>query len=160
MANSLYFYKLESPYTEDVTKNCKLTINEIDSNFLALKDDDIKNAVLDKENEQLILTRNNGETIVADMSALAYDLEVSFEDSLGIQSGATLTIKYDSGRQCKNTTISGLITVDNLNSVLGKDILTKVITDGSLKGEGTLTSPLGLKGTEQTRSISPCNRCD
>ena len=42
--NGLYFYKLVSPYPEDVTKNCKLTINEIDSNFLTLKDNDIKKA--------------------------------------------------------------------------------------------------------------------
>ena len=44
----LYFYKLNSPYSEDVTKNCKLTINEIDSNFLSLKDEDIASAEFDK----------------------------------------------------------------------------------------------------------------
>ena len=49
MSKGLYYYKLQSPYPEDVTKNCKLTINEIDSNFLSLKDEDIKSAVFDKE---------------------------------------------------------------------------------------------------------------
>ena len=49
MSESLYFYKLVSPYKEDVTKNCKLTINEVDSNFLTLKDNDIKSADFDRE---------------------------------------------------------------------------------------------------------------
>ena len=41
MTRGLYYYKLVSPYPEDVTKNCKLTINEIDSNFFELKNEDI-----------------------------------------------------------------------------------------------------------------------
>ena len=36
MANKgLYYYKLVSEYPEDITKQCKLTINEIDSNLTA-----------------------------------------------------------------------------------------------------------------------------
>ena len=42
MNKGLYYYKLQSPYPEDITKNCKLTINEIDNNFLSLKDEDIR----------------------------------------------------------------------------------------------------------------------
>ena len=66
----LYFYKLESPYSEDVTKNCKLAVNEIDSNFLTLKDQDIKSAEFDSEAKTLTLTKNNGEKIQVDMSFL------------------------------------------------------------------------------------------
>lgn len=66
----LYFYKLGSPYSEDVTKNCKLAVNEIDSNFLTLKDQDIKSAEFDSEAKTLTLTKNNGEKIQVDMSFL------------------------------------------------------------------------------------------
>ena len=53
MNNGLYYYKLVSEYPNDITKNCKLTINEIDQNFKTLKDNDIKSAeyVKDEEHE-------------------------------------------------------------------------------------------------------------
>ena len=78
----LYFYKLESPYSEDVTKNCKLAVNEIDSNFLTLKDQDIKSAEFDCEAKTLTLTKNNGEKIQADMSFLWDELVTNFYKTL------------------------------------------------------------------------------
>jgi len=39
--------------------------------------------------------------------------------------------------------------------VIGTDILTKVITDNTLKGNGTMDSPLGLAGVEKTGSYAP-----
>ena len=69
MANKgLYYYKLVSEYPEDITKQCKLTINEIDSNFKTLKDEDIKSAELDEVTKSVILTRNNGEKLVVDLT--------------------------------------------------------------------------------------------
>ena len=78
----LYFYKLVSPYSEDVTKNCKLAVNEIDSNFLTLKDQDIKSAEFDCEAKTLTLTKNNGEKIQADMSFLWEELVTNFYKTL------------------------------------------------------------------------------
>ena len=77
----LYYYKLISPYKEDVTKNCRLTINEIDSNFLSLKDEDIKSAEFiydegDANNKSLILTRNNGEKLIVLLDDMPYDLNI------------------------------------------------------------------------------------
>ena len=71
----LYYYKLQSPYENDVTKNCKLTINEIDHNFLTLKDSDIKSAEFVRETKQLVLTRNDGDTLVVDLSDVTYDID-------------------------------------------------------------------------------------
>ena len=46
MTESLFLYKLVSKYPEDVTKNCKLSINEVDQDLMTLKDFDIKTAQL------------------------------------------------------------------------------------------------------------------
>ena len=149
----LYFYKLNSPYSEDVTKNCKLTINEIDSNFLSLKDEDIASAEFDRKSKSLVLTRNNGEQLIVDLSEVTYDLNV--ETSCSADEGASITISYDGADGNKTVTFDHIVTVDNLRSVIGSDLLTKVITDGTLKGDGTISSPLGLSGTEKSGMIAP-----
>ena len=43
---SITFYKLVSPYSEDVTKNCGLSGVEIDKNFMNLKEMDITSAMM------------------------------------------------------------------------------------------------------------------
>ena len=149
----LYFYKLNSPYSEDVTKNCKLTINEIDSNFLSLKDEDIASAEFDKKSKSLVLTKNNGEQLIVDLSEVTYDLNV--ETSCSADEGASITISYDGADGNQTVTFDHIVTVDNLRSVIGSDLLTKVITDGTLKGDGTISSPLGLSGTEKSGMIAP-----
>ena len=161
--NGLYFYKLVSKYPEDVTKNCKLTINEIDSNFEVLKDADIKTAEFvrgedcNKADGTLVLTRNNGEKIIVPLDVtlcknLAYDLNVAAEDCA---SGVTLTVSYKDDEGSKSVTIENILTRDNIEDVIGSDILTKVITDSSLKGLGTMSSPLGLAGVEKTGMLAP-----
>lgn len=162
MAESLYFYKLVSPYYDsdghpiDVTKNCKLTISEIDSNFLTLKDYDIKSAEFIRDEKILVLTRNNGERLIVDLSDMVYDLNA---DANCTDSGVTLTMHYDGKNGVKDIKVDNLITLDMLRNkigeLIGTDILTKVITDGTLKGYGTLDSPLGLNGTEKTGMFAP-----
>ncbi len=150
--NGLYYYKLVSPYPEDVTKNCKLTINEIDHNFLTLKDNDIKKAEFIREDKTLVLTRNNGEKLIVPLRDVTYNLEVNAECG---ESGTTLTISYDCVEGKKTVTIANILTADNLMDIIGSDILTKVITDGTLKGNGTMTSPLGIAGVERTGMLAP-----
>ena len=157
MSNSgLYYYKLVSEYPEDVTKNCKLTINEIDHNFKALKDYDIKRADFDRDSKTLVLTRNNGEKLIVLLDDIPYDLNI---DANCTESGVTLSVYYDGKNGVKQFKIDNLITLDMLRSkieeLIGTDILTKVITDGTLKGYGTLDSPLGLNGTEKTGMYAP-----
>ena len=152
MAKGLYFYKLQSPYPEDVTKNCKLTINEIDSNFLALKDMDIKTAEFIRESKTLVLTRNNGEKLIVPLTDVTYNLNVETSCS---ESGKSITISYDCVDGPKTIVIDNLVTIDTLKGMIGHDILTKVITDGTLKGDGTIDSPLGINGVERTGMYAP-----
>lgn len=164
MATGLYYYKLVSPYKEDITKNCKLTVNEIDSNFLNLKDVDIMSAELDEKTYSVVLTRNNGDKLVVDLtpilSGAVYDLEVSFENPSEKESGschgANIYVTYSTLAEndvkvTKTVPITGLVTTKNIDSILGGGLLSKVVTDGSLTGEGTLNSPLGIKSTEKDR---------
>lgn len=152
MSKGLYYYKLQSPYPEDVTKNCKLTINEIDSNFLSLKDEDIKSAVFDKESKAVILTRNDGNTIAVDLSDATYNLNV---DKDCTDSGVTLTITFDGKNGQESFTINNIVTADTFKNVIENNVLSKVITDGTLKGDGTVTAPLGINGTEKTGVLAP-----
>ena len=152
MSKGLYYYKLQSPYPEDVTKNCKLTINEIDSNFLSLKDEDIKSAVFDKESKAVILTRNDGDTIAVDLSDATYNLNV---DKDCTDSGVTLTITFDGKNGQESFTINNIVTADTFKNFIENNVLSKVITDGTLKGDGTVTAPLGINGTEKTGVLAP-----
>lgn len=158
----LYYYKLVSPYSDDVTKNCKLSVSEIDSNFYNLKSADIKSAELDEATNSIILTRNNGDTLAVDftpvLSGSVYDLEVVYdnpsEEDSGSCSGATIYITYSTldDHDIKRVTkipIKGLVTTENIYTILGKGLLTRVISDGSLKGNGTIGSPLGIRETEK-----------
>ena len=154
--NGLYYYKLVSEYPEDVTKNCKLTINEVDHDLKTLKDYDIKSAEFVRDEKILVLTRNNGERLVVDLSDMVYDLEANANCT---ENGVTLTMHYDGKNGEKDIRVDNLITLDMLRDkieeLVGTDILTKVITDGTLKGQGTLNSPLGLNGTEKTGQYAP-----
>ena len=161
--NGLYYYKLVSEYPEDVTKNCKLTINEIDSNFKTLKDNDIKKAefvrgedTANKSDGTLILTRNNDEKIIIPIDItldknITYDLKTNVDEG---RSGSTLTITYKDDEGIHTTTLENVITADNLVDVIGHDILTKVISDSSLRGLGTMSSPLGIAGIEKTGMLA------
>lgn len=162
--SGIYYYKLISEYPNDVTKNCKLTVNEIDNNFKVLKDEDIKSAELDKDTSSVILTRNNGDKLVVDLTPIlsgsVYDLEVVYENpssgDTGSCKGASIYITYSTltendEKATVTVPITGLVTTENLNTILGGGLLTKVISDGTLTGEGTLNSPLGIKGTELNR---------
>ena len=150
----LYFYKLVSPYSEDVTKNCRLTVNEIDGNFLNLKDEDIKSAEFDCEAKVLTLTRNNGETLQADMSCawqgLTSNFDVTFEDS-GCTGSGVLKFTWDEDGETYESTITGLVTKDNI----GNYVMTEAITDGTIIGNGRDGNPLSLNPVEQTGHYRP-----
>ena len=157
MTRGLYYYKLVSPYPEDVTKNCKLTINEIDSNFFELKNEDIKSAEIvrneDDTQRTLVLTRNDGEQIIVDLKAIAFDLNVN---TITKEDGSvTLTIAYSGADGKKSITIDNIITLDGLMNNINSKVLTKVITDSTLTGDGTVHHPLGLSGTFKTGVLAP-----
>lgn len=135
MAKGLYFYKLVSPYSEDVTKDCKLTVNEIDSNFINLKNVDIKTMHVDEEKKELILTRNDGETLVVELKEIIPSLEIDYDSVDGV-----INIEHDNQKYL----IKDLITKNNLS----KEILTKVYSDSTLRGIGTSKKPLSVAAVE------------
>ena len=149
MSKGLYFYKLQSNYKEDVTKDCKLTINEIDHNFVTLKDADIKDIAFDEESKVVSLIRNNEEELRLDLSTMVEgittNLEVDYDSVDGV-----ITISHNG----KTVTIDRLITEDNLHS----EALTEVITDGTLSGLGTNGKPLGIAAVEKTGTFAPAIR--
>ena len=145
MSKGLYYYKLQSPYSEDVTKDCKLTINEIDHNFVTLKDADIKEVSFDEASKVVSLVRNNDEELKVDLSSFASNLEVDYDSVDGI-----ITITYDG----KTVTIDRLITEDNFHL----EGMTEAITNGTLMGLGTKNKPLGLSLVERTGTYAPAIR--
>lgn len=142
----LYFYKLISKYSEDITKNCKLTVNEIDSNFYTLKEADIISGEYNAETMSLILTRVGGEQIVVDLSELANgltrDLSIDYDSREG-----TITFRYNGNE----VVVDGLITEDNIDD----NLLSRVYTDSTLIGDGTPSSPLGVNPLERTGFFTP-----
>ena len=146
----LYFYKLVSPYKEDVTKDCKLTVNEIDHNFLTLKDADkadIEDVYLNEETNELILVRKNGEKFGADLSHFIQD--------------TTLKVTYDSFKGVIELAHEGvvdgidkLVTTDNI----AKEIVKHTIADDTLSGAGRDDSPLGLNPMEKTSCFKAVNK--
>lgn len=142
----LYFYKLISPFKDDMTKDCKLTINELDSNFLTLKEADIKDVKFDNETSILSLTRKSGEVLDADLSILSdgvtKNLVVDYDSVKG-----EITIHYNGA----STTIDKLVTLDNIDG----EILKEVISDGTLIGLGSKKTPLGISPVHKTGSYKP-----
>ena len=147
--NGLYFYKLQSPYKEDVTKNCKLTVNEIDSNFLTLKDADVKEASYDKETKVITISRNNGDTMPIDLSESFQGITKDFNVEYDEEEGA-IYLSYNGN----TVAIKGLITDENNPS----KPFNGVVTDGTLWGVGINGSPLGLSPVEKTGMYKPVKK--
>ena len=146
----LYFYKLETPNRpQNVTKDCKLTVTEIDSNFCALQDADIKDVSFNKETNSISLTRNDGEVLIIDLSpmveGITTDLDVVYDDKEG-----KIVVSYNG----QKVIINGLLTQENI----GKTVLTEVISDGTLDGLGSKRIPLGIASVEKTGTYKPAIR--
>jgi hypothetical protein len=164
---TIYYYKLVSPFIEDITKNCKLTVNDIDSNFFNLKCLEIKDGYIDDNKQELVLERFSGDTVNVDISSIyeaiknsmsgdtnnhTYDLDVSYSIESGsvIMTWTSLTPDA-SGNTKHEIVIDGLLTRMNAS---GSPVST-VITDGTLRGNGTATKPLRLNPVEVTGHYRP-----
>ena len=96
---SIKYYKLVSPYPEDKTMNCKLTMVDIDDNFFAFKNNDISAATYDASGMEINIIRNNGDKINLDISAISKNIESEVEKQLsgisGSTSGVTIPDEFD-----------------------------------------------------------------
>jgi uncharacterized protein (TIGR02145 family) len=143
----LYFYKLISPYIEDITKNCNLGINDIDHNFITLKDADVKDASFDSSTKKLTIYKNDsdrdsGSTITVDMTSLSTDFDIIYDSIEG-----TLNIKYDG----VDHIVDQLVTKDNLSRY------SDVTVDDTLTGAGNYGNPLGVDPMLKTGVYRPAN---
>ena len=163
MDNRLTFYKIISPYKEDNTKPYGLLASDIDSNFMSLKEYDIKEGYLIKgdtpetqEHTFLILKRVGNEvdnTISIDLTSLipeipdptvidldGYVKDLTFEYD---QNKGLIIIKHNDSEQI----ISGLSTIWNNQAVFSNE---------TIDGNGIITNPLKISPVYLTGTYAPC----
>ena len=141
------FFKLISPYSEDITKNCGLVGQELDTNFLNLKQMDIINAYRDGYN--IVLERVDGNKAYVDLTPLLSNVTTDFTVAYDSEEGRII-IKYN-GQQA---VIDGLVTKDNFDDVA----MSQVISNSTLYGKGTNDSPLSISPVTQTGMFAPVQR--
>jgi hypothetical protein len=121
------YFRLNSPYEGDITKNCALDGYEVDNNFFTLEGRDIKSVYVEENEIKIELI--NGEVIKSGdvFSKFAQDLSVDFDAEHGI-----LYVKQNG--QVKK--IEGFVTEYSSNW--------GVATDSTLKGNGKPSKPLSI----------------
>lgn len=138
--NGITYFKLNSQYPGDVTKNCGLTGSEIDNNFYVLEGRDVKSVSF--EDGAVKLTLLNGDVLYADISSLTEgvvtDLSFEFDQENGV-----LKIMQNGVVQ----EIAGFVTTSTDNN--------SVTTDNTLRGNGLMSSPLGISEAFLTGQYKP-----
>lgn len=160
---SIKFYKLVSPYPEDVTMNCKLTTGDIDDNFLAFKDNDISAATFDCENMVIDIIRNNGDKISVDISCVRDEFDEKLEEvvsgltpqSIEIDLNGTLS---DDGILTLNWTDTSGEHSTSISGFLCEDSPSGSVHDSTLHGAGTECNPLGISNVEKTGYYKAVNK--
>ena len=133
--NGVKYFKLQSNYPGDYTKNCGLLGQEIDENFYFLRSNDIDK--MSVNNGILTLTRVDGDTLSADIS-MPYTF--NFDEKTG-----KLIITDGNGDV---QVLEGFV-------VEGKDV--RVASDATLNGDGTKGNPLRISELEKTGTYAPAN---
>ena len=139
--NGITYFRLNSSYDGDVTKNCALTGSEVDNNFYTLEGRDIKSVEL--QDGKIVVNLMNGTKLTTDniTDGLVRDLSIDFDETNGI-----LTITQNGVQQ----TITGFAT----NYTIGD----AVSVDDSINGNGLPTSPIGVKPTYKTGQYRPVDK--
>ena len=151
----LSFYKRVSPYPEDKTLNCRLTIEQIDDNFLNLKNEEVKSVDFDCGTKVLTINKNDGnDPINVDMNCawegLSSNFNVELDDS-GTNGSAVLNFYWDENGETRKVAIKGLVTKDSI----GNYVMKESFTDGTIIGNGTSSNPLGVNPIEATGHYKP-----
>lgn len=147
--DKLIFYKLESPYSGDTTKNCDLEVTDIDSNFITIKNDAIKEITFDEENYLLNVVKNSGETISVDISSIKDYVDEKVSEAESGESGSSfienisldltdegvLTLTWPGESGDTGTSVSGLVTTAMTSGMTA-------FSDGvTIKGNGIKSNP-------------------
>lgn len=138
--NRITYFKLESPYDGDKTKNAALSATEVDTNFFTLAGRDIKK--IDVSDTDIIVTLLNGETVSTSrkLDGYAKDLKFDFNPETGV-----LTVSYNDDI----VELSGFVTGDNVGPA------TNVKHNDTLYGRGSGTEPLSVARNEMTGQYKP-----
>ena len=139
--NGITYFRLNSTYDGDVTKNCALTGNEVDNNFYTLEGRDVKSVEL--QDGKIVVTLMNGDKMTTDSITDGYtkDLTIDFDEVNGI-----LTIT----RNGVTETIGGFVTSHNVNN--------SIAVDGSVIGNGLFDKPVGISPVFKTGQYRPVKK--
>ena len=137
--NAITYFRLNSPYPGDVTKNCALTGSEVDNNFYTLEGRDIKSVEL--QDGKIVVNLMNGEKLTTDNITENCITGIEFDEVNGI-----LTITQNGVVQ----TITGFATNFNIGEAIS--------VDGSLVGNGLAKSPVGISPISKTGQYRPVKK--
>lgn len=140
--NGITYFRLNSPYQGDITKDCALKGNEVDNNFFILEGRDIKSVYV--EDDKIKIELINGKVISSDTVFDTYTKDLSFKfDS---ENGILYII-----RNGVETKIDGFKTEFNIDQK-------PVASDDSLSGNGKPSNPLKLARQYRTGQYSPVKK--
>lgn len=141
------YYKLQSPYDGDITKNCSLDGFEVDQNFFNLSGRDIESLTIN--GTELTISLINGKIMEASLKPILdeyTDTTYGFDVEKGILSITQNGITKEVG---------GFVTLDMLSSDTIEIIRNKVSVNNTLYGNGEKNSPIGVAPTHQTGVYKP-----
>lgn len=135
------YFRLNSPYEGDITKNCALDGYEVDNNFLVLEGRDIQSVYV--EGDRIKVRLINGDIITSDEVFDEYtkDLSFRFDSENGI-----LYIT----RNGVETKIEGFVTEFSDEK--------SVASDNTLSGNGKPSNPLSISKSYRTGQYKPVKK--
>ena len=142
MGKGITYYKLNSDYKGDITKNCSLKPSEVDGNFYTLEGRDVKSVRV--EDDCIVLTLYNGEEITSSASlyeGVTKDISFEYDTATG-----TLYIT----RNGETQEISGF-TPPIAHQV-------SVANNATIIGDGTGIKPIGISPLYTTGQYRPVKR--
>ena len=130
------YYKRISKYEGDITANKSLRCDEVDGNFYFLRGYDINTIGYDRDANELILTRVDGEEVRVDISQPQPEVSFSFDEDTKV-----LYVTTPDGTK----SISEYISAES--GVI-------VAVDGTLEGNGTISNPLRISSVERSGMLA------
>ena len=150
MIDGITYFRKNSPYPGDVTKNCALDGVEVDNNFFVLEGRDIK--TLRVEGSDIVIELQNGKVMrsvdalkdVADLKRTAIS-ELEFDKESGV-------LKFV--RNGEQVAITGFAT----ESKSEPSTVVTVAVDDSLKGNGLTATPISISPIFKTGQYEPVKK--
>lgn len=144
MINGITYFRKNSPYVGDVTKNCGLDGYEVDNNFFVLEGRDVKS--LQVIGNDIVITLLNGDSFRATIEALK-DIEV-------LRHSMITDIEFDKERGILKVTKDGeTVGISGFSTLLNTGVT--VAVDETLHGTGIPSDPVGISSLHRTGQYRP-----